>query len=131
MNSAAEVFQNAIRQTLIGLDGTLNISDDILVWGKDEKEHEQRLHSVLSRLNSLNVTLNAAKCRFRLDKVKFFGFIFSKSGIQADPNKIEAVTSLSRSESCEAVRSFLGMANYVRRFVPGFADITAPLRELT
>ncbi len=42
-----------------------------------------------------------------------------------------AVISLDTPESCDAVRSFLGMANYVRRFIPGFADVTAPLRELT
>jgi hypothetical protein len=79
----------------------------------------------------MNITLNEAKCRFRQAKIKFYGFIFSRNGIQADPEKIAAVISLETPESCDAVRSFFGMANYVRRFIPGFADITAPLRELT
>ncbi|KZS06580.1 Uncharacterized protein APZ42_029917 [Daphnia magna] len=106
------------------LDGTLNVSDDILTWGRDEDEHERRLHSVLSRLNKLNLTSN------RQDKFKFVGFIFSRNGIEVDPEKIKAVTSLNKPESCEAVRNFLGMANFVRRFVSKFADITAPLRKL-
>jgi hypothetical protein len=47
VNSAAEVFQNAIRQTLTGLDGAINVSDDILVWGKSTEEHDRRLNAVL------------------------------------------------------------------------------------
>ncbi len=131
VNSAAEVFQNAIRLALAGLEGVINVSDDILVWGKSVSEHDRRLNAVLTRLNELGITLNASKCRFRQDRIKFYGFIFSSDGIQADPDKIRAVVSLATPESCDAVRSFLGMANYVRRFVPNFSDITAPLRELT
>ena len=48
-----------------------------------------------------------------------------------DPEKVRALTSLVAPRSCDEVRSFLGMANYVRRFIPGLADQTAPLRELT
>jgi hypothetical protein len=131
VNSAAEVFQNAIRQTLAGLEGAINVSDDILVWGRSMEEHDRRLKAVLSRLDQVNITLNEAKCRFRQAKIRFYGFVFSQEGIQADPEKVAAVISLDTPESCDAVRSFLGMANYVRRFIPGFADITAPLRELT
>lgn len=130
VNSAAELCQTAIRQTLTGLDGAINVSDDILVWGKNTEEHDRRLNAVLSKLNHVNITLNEAKCRFRQAKIKFYGFIFSREGIQADPEKIAAVISLNTPESCDAVRSFLSMANYVRRFIPGFADVTAPLREL-
>ena len=133
VNSAAvfQVYQNAIRQTLAGLEGAINVSDDILVWGRSMEEHDRRLKAVLSRLDQVNITLNEAKCRFRQAKIRFYGFVFSQEGIQADPGKVAAVISLDTPESCDAVRSFLGMANYVRRFIPGFADITAPLRELT
>lgn len=118
VNSAAEVFQNAIRQTLTGLDGAINVSDDILVWGKSAEEQDRRLNAVLSKLNHVNITLNEAKCRFRQTEIKFYGFIFSREGIQADPEKIVAVISLNTPKSCDAVRSFLGMANYVRNSYP-------------
>jgi hypothetical protein len=68
-NSAAQVFQNAICQTLAGVEGAINVSDDILVWGRSVEEHDCRLNAVLSRLDQVNITLNEAKCRFRQAKI--------------------------------------------------------------
>ena len=58
VTSAAEIFQNTIRETLEGLNGSINISDDILVYGSNQKEHDNNLKSVLERLQSRNLTLN-------------------------------------------------------------------------
>ena len=75
VNSAAvfQVYQNAIRQTLAGLEGAINVSDDILVWVRSMEEHDRRLKAVLSRLDQVNITLNEAKCRFRQAKIRFMG----------------------------------------------------------
>jgi len=58
VNSAAEVFQEAIRQSFYGLPGVVNVSDDILVFGKDQQSHETNLKGVLERLREKNLTLN-------------------------------------------------------------------------
>ena len=89
ISSAAEVFQNAIRQTLNGLKGTLNISDDILVFGKNQAEHDENLRACFQRLRESGLTLNREKCVFNKGNLKFFGYVFSKSGLSPDPDKIK------------------------------------------
>lgn len=59
VNSAAEVFQDAIRQVLPDEDGIINISDDILVSGQNLEEHDRRLRLVLNALQTAGLTLNS------------------------------------------------------------------------
>ena len=61
---ASEIFQNAIWETLGGVPGVLNVSDDILVYGKSPEEHDNILKQVLSRLREKGLTLNKKKCAF-------------------------------------------------------------------
>jgi hypothetical protein len=64
------------------------------------------------------------------DKVTFYGHIFSKEGVQADPKKCEAIQQIASPQNVTELRSFLGMAQYVAAFIPNFASLTAPLRKL-
>ena len=68
--------------------------DDVLVHGKDETEHDQRLEAVLKRLVEAGVTLNLDKCQFSTDRVKFLGHVISFSGSEADPEKLQAIADL-------------------------------------
>ena len=88
INSASEVFQNEIYKILQGLSGVINVSDDILVHVKNKREHDKNLELVLKRLNFKGVTLNKQKCQFNLDSINNFGYVFNKSGVMADPEKI-------------------------------------------
>ena len=56
INSASEVFQNAIQHTLQGLNGVKNIVDDIIVWGRTQKEHDDNLQALLQRLRDTGLT---------------------------------------------------------------------------
>lgn len=131
ISSAAEIFQNVIRETLEGIDGALNISDDILVFGKDHEEHNQSLRAVFQRLKEKGLTLNKDKCEYSKDKLVFFGYVFSKDGISPDPKKIEDITNLQPPTNPSEVRSLLGMTNYCSRFIQDYATKTEPLRKLT
>lgn len=62
INSAAEVFQNVIQQVLHGIPNVRNMSDDIIVYGKTQEEHNNSLKAVFQRLREKNLTLNAEKC---------------------------------------------------------------------
>lgn len=62
-----------MQQILIGLDGVVNHGDDILIFGKDKTEHDERLIKVLNILNKNGVTLNINKCVFARTCVKFLG----------------------------------------------------------
>jgi transposase InsO family protein len=131
ISSASEIFQDTLRDCLEGLEGVKNISDDILVYAKDQESHDERLHAVMERLREKNITLNESKCEFNKDQVEFFGYVFSKKGVSPDPKKIDAIVNAEAPKTPADVRSLLGLANYVSRFIPDFATITAPLRALT
>ena len=110
---------------------SLNISEDVIVFGKSQADHDIALKAVFQKFAEVNLTLNKSKCEFNKSSLSFFGFVFSKDGISPDPRKVEAIHNMDRPVSVHEVRSFLGMATYCAKFIPSFSDISYPLRELT
>lgn len=131
INSAAEVFQNTIRQVLGGIPNVLNVSDDILVYGTTKEDHDKALEATLERLSKGGLTLNPKKCSFFQKQLTFFGHVFSSAGVQPDPMKVSALQNAVPPTSANEVRSLLGMFNYCGRFLPNLANLTQPLRQLT
>ena len=74
----SEIFQNAIRDPLGGIPGVLNVSDDILVYGKSPEEHDNNLKQVLSQLREKGLTLNKTTCTFSQDNLKHLGYGMSR-----------------------------------------------------
>ena len=130
INSASELFQNVIQNTLLGLDGVINISDNILVFAEMKQIHEERLRALIARLSQLNLTLNLPKCHFGQMKVVYYGMEFSDKGMSANPAKVTAITLCKQPESSAEVKSLLGMTSYLSRFIPNYATVTAPLQDL-
>jgi ribosome assembly protein YihI (activator of Der GTPase) len=73
--------------------------DDVLVFGKDKAEHDERLVKVLKRLQSAGITLNRSKCEFQSSSVTFLGHLIDSRGIQADPDKTAAIQEMERPRS--------------------------------
>lgn len=78
---------------LAGLEGTICHADDILVFRTSRTEHDSRLHKVSDRLQRKGLTLND-KCQFAVEQVKFLGHVVSVRGIEADPDKIRAISEM-------------------------------------
>lgn len=132
INSAAEVFQEAIRNVLQGITGAINISDDILIFGKTQSEHDENLHKTLRRLSEKGLTLNRAKCELNVKSVEYFGHVFSSDGVSASKTKVDAIKNMPSPTNVGELRSLLGMMNYCgSRFVPDYAGLTHKLRQLT
>ena len=131
ISASPEIFQNEIRQALQGLDGCINISDDIIIFGKSQKEHDKNLEAVFERLRQKDLTLNRNKCFFSRSSIKFYGYIFSGNGISADQDQVDCIKDAPRPNSPSKVKSFLGMTGFVSRFIPNYSTITEPLRRLT
>ena len=131
ISSASEIFQNAIRQCLVGIPGVVNISDDILLHAQTQTEHDERLNTLMHRLQDNGLTLNKDKCEFNKRRIEFFGLIFSEDGVSPDPQKVEALKNATPPQTASEISSLLGMAQYSSRFIPNLATITQPLRELT
>ena len=62
-----------MQSILSGIEGTVNMTDDILVFGEDQQEHDEQLEKVLTRLEAANITLNFSKCEFSKRQVTFLG----------------------------------------------------------
>ncbi|KAK3728358.1 hypothetical protein QZH41_011397, partial [Actinostola sp. cb2023] len=131
INAAAEVFQHAISQLLADIPGALNISDDVIVFGQTQIDHDETLEKTLKKFSDNHLTLNAKKCEFNKTSLEFFGFVFSDGGMKPDPKKVEDIQNLEPPTNVKELRSVLGMTGYSSRFIPDYATITAPLRELT
>lgn len=132
MNVAPVKFQSIMKDYVLkGLEGVEVYMDDILVYGKDQKEHDERLKAVLARLDSLGMSLNYGKCQLAKERVKFIGHIISAEGIMPCMEKIDTIQKFRRPMSKEELKSFLGLVDYVgRRFRPNIAEATTPLRLL-
>ena len=130
ITSAPEHFQKRMSAILAGLEGVLVLIDDVLIWGKDEKEHNDRLTVALNRVSEAGVTLNGEKCKYGKTSIEFLGHLQSSEGIQADPTKISAIIQMQPPKNVSELRRFLGMTNQLGKFSPNLAEITQPLREL-
>ena len=85
----------------------------------------------MARLSECGLTLNGSKCSFGLSSIKFLGHILSKDGVSPDPAKIRSIQTARRPETVTELRGFLGLVQFVGRYVHGLATAAAPLWELT
>ena len=95
------------------------------------EEHAKTLCSVLQRARDYGVTFNKDKCEFAQEEISFFGHLFTKDRLKADPEKIQAILRSNPPESKEEVRSFPGMCGYMDDFIKDYAILTEPMRKLT
>ena len=130
ITSVPEYFQKKMSEILEGLQGVLCLIDDILIFGKDKEQHDERLFAVLERIQKAGVTLNAEKCEFWCDKLKFLGHIISKNGISPNPDKTKAIRKMEAPTNVTELRRFMGIVNQLGKFSPRIAEISSPLREL-
>lgn len=127
---APELFQKIMERVLSGCLGCLNFIDDIIIYGATKEEHDRRLQKVMNTLKEYNVTLNPGKCIFGVSKLHFLGHNLSSEGITPDGDKISAIKRFRAPRNSEEVRSFLGLINFVGKFIPNLATVTDPLRQL-
>ena len=112
------------------LDGVLCLMNDVLVVGKDQTEHDERLKAVLQKIETAGATLNPSKCEFRRRQLKFLGHLVDEEGIRADPDKVTAITEMVPPTNISELCRFMGMVNQLGKFSMNLADLTQPLRQL-
>ena len=130
ISSAPELFQKRMSELLEGLDGVVCLMDDVLLFGRDQQEHDARLIKVLERIQSAGVTLNVEKCELSKPSLKFLGNWIDKYGVRADPEKTAAICQMSPPHSVSDLWRFMDMVNQMGKFSPNIAEISKPLREL-
>ena len=93
-------------------------------------QHDRRLHAAMEQTRKSNLCLNYEKLLIKQKSVKFFGNVYSAEGVRADPQKVAAIADMRPPESKSEVKSFLGMVNYLQRFIPRLSEHTKLLRDL-
>jgi hypothetical protein len=104
--------------------------DNILIFSKNEEEHDEHLHLVLQKLRENQLYAKLNKCEFWLKEVSFLRHIISEGGISVDPSKVKDILSWKTPQNVSDIRSFLGLVGYYRRFIEGFSKISKPMTEL-
>lgn len=91
--------------------------DDLIVFGRNLKEHNTNLHDVLSRLKKVNLKLNPVKCQFVKKSLVYLGHTISEEGVKPDPSKISVISNFPIPTSVDEVKRFVAMVNYYRRHI--------------
>jgi hypothetical protein len=106
--------------------------DDILIYthSDDIAVHWRAVCAVLGSLRSAGLFVNLKKCTFAAAEVHFLGFIITTIGTRADPARVSTITDWPAPTSIKELQSFLGFANFYRRFIAGYAAETAPLTDI-
>lgn len=97
--------------------------DDIWCIPKQKKEHQ----AVLVLLKKHQLFANQKKCTFHQSRLQYLGHIISRDGVTADPKKIEVMMEWPVPKDLKALRGFLGLTAYYRRFVKDYGKIARPL----
>lgn len=130
LSIAPEIFQKYSERAFGDIPGVIVYCDDLLICGESEQEHDAILDKVFERAKEHNVRFNHNKFQYKLKQVKYFGHIFSEQGMQIDPDRVSAITSMKSPTNKKELQIFLGMVNYLRKFIPHLADVASPLQLL-
>ena len=128
--SAQDHMQIELQRCLAGIPMQINISDDILIGGHGDEEHDEALAATLERIREKGLTVKVTKCIFDVNEVTFAGLVFNADGIRPAEKNVRNLKQAPMPTNKAELRSFLGLATYSERFIPSFATIVAPLREL-
>ena len=101
--------------------------DDCLVLSP---KLEQHVAEVLEIFRRRKLFAKSSKCEFGRRELGFLGHRLSEAGVSVDPRKVQSIVEWATPTSCAEVRRFVGLANYYRRFVEGYAEVAAPLTAL-
>ncbi|XP_060076924.1 uncharacterized protein K02A2.6-like [Ylistrum balloti] len=136
ISPAPEEFQRRVDEALEGLEGTMAIHDDILVYGCGETDeealidHDKKLQALFDRCQKKNLKINKEKLKLRLKSVTYLGHVISAEGLKVDPAKIKAIVDMPTPTDKAAIQRLLGMVNYVQKFAPNISQVTTILRNL-
>ena len=119
-----EVFKEQLRRYV------LVFFDDILVYSTTWEDHLKHLKFILAILKKNNIFVKRGKCKFGQTAVQYLGHIISQDGVCVDPEKVSAMVQWPQPRSPRAMRGFLGLTGYYRKFIQDYGKIAAPLTQM-
>ena len=131
LRNAPSIFQRAIDDVLREFIGKICYVyiDDIIIFSKSEDQHIKDIEKILCTLKTAGMRISAEKSKFFRKEVEYLGFVVSDKGLKTSPEKVHDILNFQKPETLRALRSFLGMSGYYRRFIRDYALITKPLTK--
>jgi hypothetical protein len=105
--------------------------DDILVFSDSLDDHKRHVRTILAKVAEIGLTLKASKCEFHTTETEYLGYVISPKGLRMDEEKIRTIREWQEPRNIKGIQSFLGFANFYRRFIKDYSRITTPLTRLT
>ena len=102
---------------------------DILVWGANNEQHNNRLTKLLDRIKTVGLKLNRDKCKIGHEEIAYIGHVLSGQGVKPDPSKVEAVKNMPCPSTKPELQRFMGVIAYLSKFIPNMAEVSAPLQH--
>ena len=129
---ASDVFQRKLDQCFGHLQNVIVIADDIMVVGKqpNHKHHDLALTTLLNTPRKCNVHLNYERLQYKQKEVEFFGETYTLDGQKPALSKIKAIQEMLLLQCKKQVQSFIGMINYLSKFLAQLSELPEPIREL-
>jgi len=130
--NAPSTFQRMVNEIMEPLKWRFVICylDDVLIHSKDLESHYEHVTRVLEKFRQHKLYCNPSKCHFVQERIDFLGHIVSGQGIEVDGRKVEAISKWPPPRNVKELMSFLGAANFFRRFIRRFAHMALPLTGL-
>jgi hypothetical protein len=124
MEAMLAMFKDMVYQCLV------IYIDDIIIYSRTYEEHVRDVKKVLQRLQEQKFYLKESKCQFFTRKLEILGHILTSDGLHVDPKKRKTILEFPTPTRKKDLRGFLGVVNYLQRFLPGLASDASALSEL-
>ncbi|XP_037929169.1 uncharacterized protein K02A2.6-like [Teleopsis dalmanni] len=128
--SAPGIFQRLMEEVTAGIPNCAVYLDDIIVTGRNNKEHLNNVFKIFQRLEEYGLTCKSEKCSFAQEQVDYVGHVINVNGLMPRGKRVEAIKLMPRPRNIQEVEAFIGKVNYYNKFIKQFSIIAAPLNEL-
>ena len=130
LSNATDIFETCMRNIVDGLQGVINIADDVIVFATEYDAFKQNVVSFLDCCVEHDLHLKPDKIQINVDSVSFFGQMLTKQGLMMDENKWRVIQDWPIPTNIKELQSFLGNVNYLSKFIPYLSTYRKPLQEL-
>jgi len=133
LTNSPATFQTMMNELLRDLTNTGKVAvfiDDVIVGTETEEGHDELVAEVIKRLEENDLYVKPEKCKWKVKEVDFLGVVIGPEGIKMEKEKVKEVLEWPTPKCVKDVQKFLGLANYYRQFIEGFATVARPLHDL-
>ena len=123
-------MMNKLLRDLINTGKVAVFIDDVIIGTETEEGHEELVAEVIRRLEENDLYVKPEKCKWKVREVEFLGVIIGLEGIKMEEGKVKGVLEWPTLQCVKDIQKFLGLANYYRQFIEGFATVARPLHNL-